>query len=96
MFMFEKKFYEKDDEQNELIEQREPEDFLGPMNTVADFISELYDSIFRDILGNDIMDRTLGSFSKQDLFRVMSCVFLQDGNQKLYEKLVEGKIEGAS
>ena len=96
MFMFEKKFYEKDDEQNELIEQREPEDFLGPMNTVADFISELYDSIFRDILGNDIMDRTLGSFSKQDLFRVMSCVFLQDGNQRLYEKLVEGKTEGAS
>lgn len=95
MFMFEK-FYEKDDEQNELIEQREPEDFLGPMNTVADFVSELYDSIFRDILGNDIMDRTLGSFSKQDLFRVMSCVFLQDGNQRLYEKLVEGKIEGAS
>lgn len=54
---------------------------LGPMNTVADFVSELYDSLFRDILGNDVMDRTLGSFDKQDLFRVMARIFLQDGNQ---------------
>ncbi len=33
---------------------------LGPMNTVADFISELNDSYFRDILGDETMDRGSG------------------------------------
>ena len=56
---------------------------LGPLNTVADFVSELYDSLFRDILGDDVMDRTLGSFDKRELFTVMAKIFLQDGNRKL-------------
>lgn len=49
---------------------------LGPMNTVADFVSELSDSLFRDILGNETMDRALGSFEKDELFRVMAKIFL--------------------
>lgn len=60
---------------------------LGPMNTVADFVSELYDSLFRDILGGDVMDRALGSFDKQELFRVMARIFLQDGNQVIWRQL---------
>lgn len=72
-------------------EQKDPGFFeaLGPNNTVADFVSELYDSLFRDILGNDVMDSKLGSFSKDEMFRIMSKVFLQDGNQKLYKEMVE-------
>lgn len=72
-------------------EQKDPGFFevLGPNNTVADFVSELYDSLFRDILGNDVMDAKLGSFSKDELFRVMSKIFLQDGNQRLYKEIVE-------
>lgn len=64
---------------------------LGPMNTVADFVSELYDSLFRDILGGDVMDRTLGSFDKQELFRVMARIFLQDGNQVIWRQLATAK-----
>ena len=60
---------------------------LGPMNTVSDFVSELYDALFRDILGDEIMDRPLGSFDRHELFRVMSRIFLQDGNYKIYEQL---------
>ena len=72
-------------------EQKDPGFFevLGPNNTVADFVSELYDSLFRDILGNDVMDSKLGSFSKDEMFRIMSKVFLQDGNQKLYKEIAE-------
>lgn len=55
---------------------------LGPMNTVADFISELNDSFFRDILGDEMMDRALGSFEKDDLFRVMARIFLNTGFEK--------------
>lgn len=55
---------------------------LGPMNTVADFISELNDSFFRDILGDETMDRPLGSFEKDDLFRVMAQIFLNTGFEK--------------
>lgn len=55
---------------------------LGPMNTVADFISELNDSFFRDILGNETMDKALGSFEKEDLFRVMAKIFLNTGFEK--------------
>lgn len=56
---------------------------LGPMNTVADFVSELGDSLFRDILGNETMDRPLGSFEKEDLFLVMAKIFLNTGFEKL-------------
>lgn len=72
-------------------EQKDPGYFevLGPDNTVADFVSELYDSLFRDILGNEVMDAKLRSFSKDELFRVMSRIFLQDGNQKLYKEIAE-------
>lgn len=55
---------------------------LGPMNTVADFISELNDSFFRDILGNETMGKALGSFEKEDLFRVMAKIFLNTGFEK--------------
>ena len=67
---------------------------LGPANTVADFVSELYDSLFRDILGDSIMDRSLGSFTKDELFRIMSCVFLQDANGKIYNEIYEKTING--
>ena len=62
---------------------------LGPMNTVSDFVIELYDGLFREILGDDTMDRTLGSFDSKELFKVMSKIFLQDGNRKLYEQLAK-------
>ena len=52
---------------------------LGPKNTVADFVSELSDSLFRDILGDETMDKSLGSFDKDELFRVMAKIFLSDG-----------------
>lgn len=55
---------------------------LGPMNTVADFVSELNDCFFRDILGDETMDRALGSFEKEDLFRVMARIFLNTGFEK--------------
>lgn len=55
---------------------------LGPMNTVADFISELNDSYFRDILGDETMDRALGSFEQEDLFRLMARIFLNTGFEK--------------
>lgn len=64
-------------------------DVIGPTNTVADFVSELYDSLFRDILGDELMDRQLGSFSKDEMFRVMSKIFLQDGNEKLYKEIAD-------
>lgn len=60
---------------------------LGPMNTVSDFVTELYDGLFRDILGDDTMDRALGSFDRKELFKVMSRIFLQDGNRKLFRQL---------
>lgn len=62
---------------------------LGPMNTVSDFVSELYDGLFRDILGDDVMDRTIGSFDRKELFKVMSKIFLQDGNFRIYEQLAK-------
>ena len=55
---------------------------LGPMNTVADFISELNDSYFRDILGDETMDRALGSFEQDDLFRIMARIFLNTGFER--------------
>ncbi len=55
---------------------------LGPMNTVADFISELNDSFFRDILGDETMDRPLGSFEQNDLFRIMARIFLNTGFER--------------
>jgi len=65
-------------------EKSDPDFFggLGPMNTVADFISELNDSFFRDILGDETMDRSLGSFDKDDLFRVMAQIFLNTGFER--------------
>jgi len=65
-------------------EKPDPEFFggLGPMNTIADFISELNDSFFRDILGDETMDRALGSFEKEDLFRVMAQIFLNTGFER--------------
>lgn len=65
-------------------EETDPNFFggLGPMNTVADFVSELNDSFFRDILGDETMDRALGSFEKEDLFRVMAQIFLNTGFEK--------------
>ena len=62
---------------------------LGAMNTVSDFVTELYDSLFRDILGDEVMDSPLGSFNKVELFSVMSKIFLQDGNRQLFKTLVE-------
>lgn len=55
---------------------------LGPMNTVADFVSELSDSLFRDILGDEMMDKPLGSFRKEELFPVMARIFLNIGCEK--------------
>jgi hypothetical protein len=77
-------------------EQNREDEFLmglGAMNTVSDFVSELYDVLFREILGDDVMDRTLGSFDKKELFLVMSRIFLQDGNQKLYKQMLDRQIE---
>lgn len=62
---------------------------LGPMNTVSDFVTELYDALFREILGDDTMDRALGSFDRKELFKVMSRIFLQDGNKRIYEQLAK-------
>jgi len=76
---------------NEPEEDTVKNDFMGlsPMNTVSDFVTELYDGLFRDILGDDTMDRALGSFDRKELFKVMSRIFLQDGNRKLYEQLAK-------
>lgn len=73
------------------VEEEASNDFmgLGPMNTVSDFVSELYDGLFRDILGDDVMDRTLGSFDRKELFKVMAKIFLQDGNFKIYGQLAK-------
>lgn len=62
----------------------DPEFFggLGPMNTVSDFVSELGDSLFRDILGDETMDKPLGSFRKEELFPVMARIFLNIGCEK--------------
>ena len=62
---------------------------LSASNTVSDVVTELYDAMFREILGDETMDRALGSFNRQELFRVMAKIFLQDGNQKIYKQLVE-------
>jgi len=62
---------------------------LGPMNTVGDFITELYDNLFREILGDDTMDRPLASFSQSEFFTVMAKIFLQDGNQQLYKAVLD-------
>lgn len=79
-------FYSREDAAIDTKDYRKPDpDFfggLGPMNTVADFVSELNDSFFRDILGDETMDRPLGSFEKEDLFRVMAKVFLNTGFEK--------------
>lgn len=82
MFTFKEGKWDK--ERNEVIwKENEPDpDFfggLGPMNTVADFVSELHDSLFRDILGDETMDRPLGSFDKNELFRIMARIFLSRG-----------------
>lgn len=61
---------------------------LGPMNTVGDFITELYDNLFREILGDDIVDRPLCSFEPKEFYEVMAKIFLQDGNQKLFSEIV--------
>ena len=60
---------------------------LGPMNTVADFVAELNDSFFRDILGDETMDRQLGSFKQDDLFRVMARIFLNTGFERWIMKI---------
>lgn len=62
---------------------------LAASNTVSDVVTELYDALFREILGDDTMDRTLGSFDRKELFRIMAKIFLQDGNQKIYKQLIE-------
>ena len=61
---------------------------LGPMNTVGDFITELYDKLFREILGDDTVDRALCSFEPKEFYEVMAKIFLQDGNQKLFSEIV--------
>lgn len=55
---------------------------LGPMNTVADYIMELNDCLFRDILGDETMDRPLGSFKQDDLFKIMARIFLSTGFER--------------
>lgn len=79
-------FYSREDAAIDTKDCKKPDpDFfggLGPMNTVADFVSELNDSFFRDILGDETMDRALGSFEKEDLFRVMAQIFLNTGFEK--------------
>lgn len=62
---------------------------LSPMNTVGDFVAELYDGLFRDILGDETMDRALGSFDSRELFKVMGQIFLQDANRKLFMQAYE-------
>lgn len=70
------------------VKRPEPDFFggLGPMNTVADFVSELSDSLFRDILGNETMDKPLGSFGKEQLFPVMAKIFLNLGCERWMTK----------
>ena len=78
--------------ETEPFEVAEPEGYfmgLSANNTVADVVTELYDAVFREILGDDVMDSTLGGLSRKELFRVMSKIFLQDGNRKLYEQLAK-------
>lgn len=75
--------------ENVEVAPSESECFMGlsANNTVSDVVTELYDAVFREILGDDIMDSTLGSFSRKELFRVMSKIYLQDGNKKICEQL---------
>lgn len=78
----------------EKVEMATPENegyFMGlsANNTVADVVTELYEAMFREILGDDIMDSTLGGFSRGELFRVMAKIFLQDGNKRIYEQLAK-------
>lgn len=78
--------------ETENIEVAEPEGYfmgLSANNTVADVVTELYDAVFREILGDDVMDSTLGGLSRKELFRVMSKIFLQDGNRTIFEQLVK-------
>lgn len=78
--------------ETEPFEVAEPEGYfmgLSANNTVADVVTELYDAVFREILGDDVMDSTLGGLSRKELFRVMSKIFLQDGNQTLFEQLAK-------
>lgn len=78
--------------ETENIEVAEPEGYfmgLSANNTVADVVTELYDAVFREILGDDVMDSTLGGLSRKELFRVMSKIFLQDGNRTLFEQLAK-------
>lgn len=78
--------------ETENIEVAEPEGYfmgLSANNTVADVVTELYDAVFREILGDDVMDSTLGGLSKKELFRIMSKIFLQDGNRILFEQLAK-------
>lgn len=78
------------DEKEIILDWHDPDDKpepnffggLGPMNTVADFVAELNDSFFRDILGDEAMDRALGSFKQEDLFRVMARIFLNTGFER--------------
>lgn len=74
----------------EKIETAEPEGYfmgLSANNTVADVVTELYDAVFREILGDDIMDSALGGLSRGELFRIMAKIFLQDGNRTIFEQL---------
>lgn len=76
--------------ETENIEVAEPEGYfmgLSANNTVADVVTELYDAVFREILGDDVMDSTLGGLSRKELFRVMSKIFLQDGNRTIFKQL---------
>lgn len=79
-------FYSREDSAIDTKDYKKPDpNFfggLGPMNTVADFVAELNDSFFRDILGDETMDRALGSFKQDDLFRVMARIFLNTGFEK--------------
>lgn len=82
MFSFDKMDFEETNKVVGWSEEKPDPDFfggLGPMNTVADFVSELHDSLFRDILGDETMDRPLGSFEKDELFRIMAGIFLSRG-----------------
>lgn len=82
MFDFDKMDFEETNKVAGCSEEKPDPNFFGgfgPMNTVADFVSELHDSLFRDMLGDETMDRPLGSFEKDELFRIMARIFLSRG-----------------
>lgn len=84
-FNFKEGKWEENENERVWAEAKPDPDFfggLGPMNTIADFVAELNDSLFRDILGDETMDRTLGSFEQEDLFRIMARIFLNTGFER--------------